>query len=177
MPQYKREPLTEAEATALEAACTTPRERLIIWILLDTGLRLAEFCSLTKDRLDYQARRLTVYGKGRATKKSARMTKRRILPLADRAFEVLAAHFRLADDMGMGKRTVQGWVRRVATRAGLTKKVTPHVLRHTFAVSCLRKEMSLPTLQKLLGHEDLQTTGMYTNLSPDDIDREFRSKW
>ena len=177
MPQYKREPLTETEAKALEAACATPRERLIIWILLDTGLRLAEFVGLTKDRLDLQARRLTVYGKGRATRQSARMTKRRILPLGDRAFEVLAAHFRLANDMGMKKRAVQANVRRVASRAGLAKRVTPHVLRHTYAVTCLRKEIKLPVLQRLLGHEDLQTTGMYLNLAPEDVDREFRRKW
>jgi integrase/recombinase XerD len=51
------------------------------------------------------------------------------------------------------------------------------VLRHTFSVTAIRKGISLPALQRLLGHEHLATTKIYLNLSPEEVMREFREKW
>ena len=62
--QYRREPLTPDQTTRLANACTSPQERLIIWTLLDTGLRLRELASLTRDRIDWQGQRLSIHGKG-----------------------------------------------------------------------------------------------------------------
>ena len=53
------------------------------------------------------------------------------------------------------------------------KKVSPHVLRHTFAVNCIKKGISTRALQSLLGHDRLATTEIYLNLSPEDAIREF----
>lgn len=55
--------------------------------------------------------------------------------------------------------------------------MTPHVLRHTFSVTAVQKGISLPYLQRLLGHDHLTTTQIYLNLSPEDVVREFREKW
>jgi integrase/recombinase XerD len=55
--------------------------------------------------------------------------------------------------------------------------VTPHVLRHTFAVTTVQKGISLPALQHLLGHDRLTTTEIYFNLSPEEVVREFWDKW
>ena len=55
--------------------------------------------------------------------------------------------------------------------------VTPHVLRHTFAVTAVQKGISLPALQRLLGHDRLTTTEIYLNLSPEEVVREFQQKW
>ena len=52
--------------------------------------------------------------------------------------------------------------------------MTPHVLRHTFAVTAVQKGISLPALQRLLGHDHLATTEIYLNLSPEEVVREFR---
>ena len=54
---------------------------------------------------------------------------------------------------------------------------TPNVLRRTLAVSAVQKGISLPTLQRLLGHDHLTTTEIYLNLSPEEVVREFQSKW
>lgn len=62
--QFKREPLTQDEATQLANACATHEEKLVAWTLLDTGLRVSELASLTKDNLDAQTHRLMAYGKG-----------------------------------------------------------------------------------------------------------------
>jgi len=55
--------------------------------------------------------------------------------------------------------------------------VTPHVLRHTFAVTAVQRGISLPALQRLLGHDRLETTEIYLNLSPEHVLSEFHEKW
>src|SRR2546425_11621194 len=62
--QYKREPLTADQATRLANGCSTPEERLVVWTLLDTGLRLRELASLTRDGIDWQGQRVRIRGKG-----------------------------------------------------------------------------------------------------------------
>lgn len=62
--QYKREPLTSDEAKRLANACKTHDDKLIVWTLLDTGLRVAEFSGLKRDNIDWQGHRITIYGKG-----------------------------------------------------------------------------------------------------------------
>ena len=68
-------------------------------------------------------------------------------------------------------------ITKVANRAEIRRKVTPHVLRHTFSVTAIQKGISLPALQWLLGHNRLSTTEIYLNLSPEEVLREFRAKW
>ena len=68
-------------------------------------------------------------------------------------------------------------VKAVANRVGITKAVSPQVLRHTFATMALRKGISLPTVQKILGHDSLQTTAIYLNFTDVHIQDEFERKW
>ena len=65
----------------------------------------------------------------------------------------------------------------MANRAEIIKDVSPHVLRHTFAKMALQKGISLPTLQKILGHDSLQTTAIYLNFTDVLIQDEFERKW
>jgi integrase/recombinase XerD len=60
---------------------------------------------------------------------------------------------------------------------GILRPVTPYVLRHTLSVTAIQKGISLPVLQRLLGHDRLVTTEIYLNLSPEEVVREFREKW
>jgi len=62
--QYKREPLNYDELNKLNNSCDTFREKFVIWTFLDTGLRLSEFAALKKDNIQWQERRLVIYGKG-----------------------------------------------------------------------------------------------------------------
>ena len=79
--------------------------------------------------------------------------------------------------IGITARQIERIVKRVANRAGIAKPVTPHVLRRTFSVTCLRRGITTRTLQYLLGHDRSTTTEIYMNLSPEDAIREFQSKW
>src|SRR5438067_2515439 len=126
--QYKREPLTPDEANRLAAACETHQERLIVWTLLDTGLRVSELAGLARDQIDWQNHRLMIYGKGGiyGTK-----SKRRIIPLTDRIRPLVDGHFALHDTIGMTPRTIQRILKRLANKARINRPVSPHVLRHT----------------------------------------------
>jgi integrase/recombinase XerD len=172
--QFKREPLTADEANRLANACQTHEEKLVVWTLLDTGLRVAELAHLTRDHLDWQNHRLMIYGKGGPY---GSQTKRRMIPLSARVQPLLEGHFALYDTFGMVPRTIQRLVKRVANRAHIRRPVTPHVLRHTFSVTAMQKGISLPALQRLLGHDRLTTTEIYLNLSPEEVMREFQQKW
>jgi integrase/recombinase XerD len=172
--QFKREPLTSSEATRLANACRTHEEKLVVWTLLDTGLRVSELANLRKDNLDWQNHRLMIYGKGGPY---GSQTKRRIIPLSPRVQPLIEGHFSLYDTFGMTPRTMQRLVKGVANRAHIRRPVTPHVLRHTFSVTAIQKGISLPALQRLLGHDRLTTTEVYLNLSPEEVVREFREKW
>lgn len=172
--QYKREPLTPDEANRLASACGTHEERLTIWTLLDTGLRVNELAKLSRNNFDWQGHRLMVYGKGGPY---GTASKRRVIPLTSRIRPILEGHFAIKDSIGMTPRTIQRVLKRVANRAQITRPVMPHVLRHTFSVTCIQKGISLPALQRLLGHDRLTTTEIYLNLAPEDVVREFNNKW
>jgi integrase/recombinase XerD len=177
--QYRREPLTPDQATRLANACTTPQERLVVWTLLDTGLRLRELSSLTRDAIDWQGQRVRVHGKGGPY---GTRSKVRVIPLTARVRALLEPHFALHDTFDVHAKTIQRIVRRVANRAALGrmpngKAITAHTLRHTFAVTAVQKGISLPALQRILGHDHLETTSIYLNLSPEHVLDEFKAKW
>ena len=68
-------------------------------------------------------------------------------------------------------------VKRVANRVRISRPVTPHVLRHSSAVTAVQRNISLPSLQRLLGLDHLGTSQIYLNLSPEEVIREFNEKW
>lgn len=73
----------------------------------------------------------------------------------------------------MKERGLRSMVKRYGTRCGLLQDVHPHMLRHTFAVHCLKSGMNLRTLQKLLGHKHLTTTQIYLDITGQDVADDF----
>jgi integrase/recombinase XerD len=172
--QYVREPLTADEADRLAGACETPTERLVVWTLLDTGLRISELCNLTSKDVLWQQRQLRFKGKGGPYGKKSKV---RVVPMSHRVRALLEHYFALEKNFPVKTRRAQDIVKAVANRAKLTKEVSPHVLRHTFATMALQKGISLPTVQKILGHDRLQTTAIYLNFTDVHIQEEFERKW
>ncbi|KKK60898.1 hypothetical protein LCGC14_3019770 [marine sediment metagenome] len=172
--QYKKEPLNDDETNRLTNACDTFREKFVVWTLLDTGLRLSEFADLKKDNIQWQEKKLVIYGKGGPCGKE---TKRRIIPMTERVRKLMDYHFAENNGIGVTKRTVARIVKKVADKASISKPVSPHVLRHTFSVNCIKKGISTRALQYFLGHDRLTTTEIYLNLSPEEAITEFLNKW
>jgi integrase/recombinase XerD len=171
--QFVREPLNYEECDRIVNACKSFTEKLVLWVLLDTGLRVHEFCGLRRDQVHWQENCLVVWGKGGWYGSKG---KRRVVPLTARAKRLLEVHFATNEGMGFSTRTAQRIVRRVANRAMISKPVTPHVLRHTFAVNCVKRGVSTASLKKLLGHDRLETTEIYLNICPEDALNEFFEK-
>jgi integrase/recombinase XerD len=115
----------------------------VVWTLLDTGLRVAELAGLRKENIDWQQKRLTIYGKGGPY---GSKSKRRVLELSTRIRPLIENHFAIHDTLGITPRTIQRLITKIANRAQIRRKVTPHVLRHTFSVTAIQKGISLPAL-------------------------------
>ena len=172
--QFIREPLTSEEAEQLANACETTTERLIVWTLLDTGLRVSELCDLASKNILWQQRQLRIKGKGGPFGKKNKV---RVVSLSKRVRTLLEHHFALEKQFPVKKRRAQDIVKDVANRAGIATEVSPHVLRHTFAATALQKGISLPTVRKILGHDRPQTTATYLNFTDPHIQVEFERKW
>lgn len=164
------------EATALvEAKAVGGAERArdvaILELLYATGLRVSELAGLSLEDVDRSARTVRVLGKGR---------KERIVPFGRRAAEALEAYLApRAERRGalftnhrggpLTARAIHTIVGRSARAAGITRRVTPHTLRHTFATHLLDAGADLRMIQELLGHSRLSTTQRYTHVSADQL--------
>jgi len=172
--KFRRSPLTGDQADALASACRDFQERLTIFTLLDTGLRVAEFARISKATIEWSGHRLHINGKRGPHGTS---DGKRVVPMSPRVRALIEAHFATQETIGMSPRTIERLVARVARNAGIPRAVSPHVLRHTFAVTALRRGVSLPAIQRLMGHERLSTTEIYLNLSPEAVLAEYDAKF
>ncbi|MDO8523989.1 MAG: tyrosine-type recombinase/integrase [bacterium] len=152
------------------------RDRAILELLFSTGLRVSELCALDSD-IDLSRDEFSVRGKG---------DKIRVVFLSPTAKSAVNAYLKARKDMeealfvnyGRGNakasrltsRSVERSVKRYAIKAGITKKVTPHVIRHSFATDLLENGADLRSVQALLGHANIQTTQIYTHVT----DRHLR---
>src|SRR3954447_17517982 len=132
--QYVREPFTADESDRLSNACETPTERLVVWTLLDTGLRVGELCGLTSKDVLWQQRQLRFQGKGGPYGKKSKV---RVVPMSTRVRSILERHFAREKAFPVRVRRARDIVKEVANRATITREVSPHVLRHTFATTAL----------------------------------------
>jgi integrase/recombinase XerD len=166
--------LTESEVTKLLDAAPDRRSLAILMVLYSAGLRLNEALQLTPEDIDSQKMSIRVReGKGGR--------ERRVI-LSEKLLKTLRQYFREytpkkwlfygpTREAPMGPRTVQRMIRQTAEHAGLTKRVTAHLLRHSFATHLLEHGTSLRYIQELLGHKNLKTTLVYTHVSPKALDR------
>ena len=92
------------------------------------------------------------------------------------AEQLLQPYFATNEKIRFSVRGIQRLVKKVANRAIITKPVTPHILRHSFAINCVKAGLSTASLRKILGHDRLQTTEIYLNICPRDALGEFFQK-
>jgi integrase/recombinase XerC len=146
---------------------TRERDVAVLEMLYATGLRVSELASLDLESLDRDARTVRVLGKG---------SKERMVPYGAPAARALEAYLdRRATARGpvfvnrrggrLTPRSIHTIVRRAARAAGVTRRVSPHTLRHTFATHLLDRGADLRVIQELLGHSRLSTTQRYTHVS------------
>ena len=150
------------------------RDKAILELLFSTGLRVSELCALNRNSLNLKSGEFAVRGKG---------DKVRLVFLSDTAKEALKNYLEkrkdidealfirqaknpaLANDLRLTTRSVERLVKQYAAKAGLTKKITPHSLRHSFATDLLMNGADIRSVQALLGHSNITTTQIYTHIT------------
>jgi integrase/recombinase XerD len=156
---------------------TALRDRAIMFVLIDTGVRASELCQLRMPQVDLKNRRLIVTGKG---------SKQRVLPITAATAQAIWRYLATRDDQRqrtflftsrtgrpIDRYNLRHIISRIGKRAGV-KAVTLHRFRHTFAIEFLRNGGSIYALQRLLGHSTLETVKTYLSLAQADIERAHR---
>jgi len=169
------EALSDEEMTRLLLAAKKPRDKLILQLLVTTGLRSRELLELRVGDVDFN--------KGVIRVRGAKYGKERLITAPKEVFEALEAWIKLNNLkprdrlFNLSYQALYKILKKLAQKAGIDpSKVRPHVLRHTFATMALRKGLSLSTLQRLLGHSDIRTTQVYLHITIEDIKREYEEK-
>lgn len=163
------------------------RDRAIMELFFSTGLRVSELCSLSRE-INLKADELSVRGKGDKVRvvflsDAAKGAVKRYLDkrkdMDDALFIQLGKAAGKADSLRLTPRSVERIIKYYAIKAGLSKKVTPHVLRHSFATDLLSNGADLRSVQALLGHANIATTQIYTHVTDKhlrDVHRRFHGR-
>jgi len=155
------------------------RDRAIIEMLYSSGVRVGELVSIKIKDLDFKEKTVYILGKGK---------KARLLPVTSQALDSIENYllkrpggkekesivFCNLKGEALTERGVQYIIDNLAKNCGIYRKVTPHMLRHSFATHFLENGMNLRYIQSLLGHSNLSTTEIYTHLSIEELTKVYR---
>ncbi len=164
------------------------RDKAILELFFSTGLRVSELASLSRD-IDLSKDELSIRGKG---------SKIRVVFFSDRAKDAIKKYLdkrvyiddalfvnlsptknEKDKDLRLTTRSIERIVKKYAIKAGISKKVTPHVIRHSFATDLLRNGADIRSVQMLLGHSNISTTQVYTHLTDKhlkEVHKKFHNK-
>lgn len=164
------------------------RDKAILELLFSSGLRVSELANLKRDQINLKKDEFTVIGKGRKSRvvflsEQARYWLKKYLDARkDMNVYLFVSHDKKSKKMVKGKRiaeeeqslttrSIQRTVQKHAKAAGITKAVTPHTLRHSYATDLLQNGADIRSVQTMLGHSSITTTQIYTHIT----DRELRN--
>jgi site-specific recombinase XerD len=172
-----------SETTLLEK-----RNSAIMHTLYASGLRVSELCQLSRHNVNLKTREFAVRGKG---------AKMRIVFLTELAAEKIGNYLKLRTDeceplfisharksaniddpekRRLNRVTIETIVSKQALKSGITKKVTPHTLRHSFATTLLKNGADIRSVQTMLGHASIKTTQVYTHVTNQQLREVHQSK-
>ncbi len=166
------------------------RDKAILELFFSTGLRLSELASLNRD-LDLSKDEFSIRGKGEKVRvvflsEEAKMAIKTYLKLRKDLDDAMFIQFgknakekNKAGELRLSVRSIERLVKKYATLAGISKKVTPHVIRHSFATDLLQNGADIRSVQMMLGHANIATTQIYTHVTDTklrEIHKEFHSK-
>lgn len=180
--------IQDVRALLAQPDCTTKlgfRDRTILEVMYAAGLRVSEACLLKPLDFDSQMGILRIWGKG---------SKERLVPLHASAQDILSSYldtwrprfgplqdlvFLNRSGKGLSRQGVWKMIKRTALSAGITREISPHTLRHSFATHLLEGGADLRTVQILLGHADINATEIYTHIQSKrllDIHRNYHPR-
>lgn len=174
IPRYLEQAEVERLIAAADISCPEGvRDNAMIELLYATGLRVSELVGLETYRLDFEMGCVTVMGKG---------SKERVVPFGLMASKKLIDYYEKVRPLILGPRrsehlfvTRKGqkmtrqafWkiIKKIARKADITKEISPHTLRHSFATHLVQNDADLRSVQLMLGHSDISSTEIYTHVA------------
>jgi len=162
------------------------RDKAILEMLFSTGLRVSELANLKKDNVNLSREEFTVVGKGR---------KSRVVFLSEQAKYYLKKYLEVRKDLNpflfishdlkskkekndkiqpLTPRSIERLVQKYARAAGITKPVTPHTLRHSYATDLLQNGADIRSVQTMLGHSSITTTQIYTHITDKELKNIYK---
>ena len=156
------------------------RDKAMFEMLFSTGLRVSELCALPRD-INLKLDEMSVRGKGEKVRvvfisDDARSAVKKYLDKRDDMDDSLFINLKEGEKMSKDKdslrltpRSVERIIKQYAINCGISKKVTPHVIRHSFATDLLRNGADLRSVQMLLGHANINTTQIYTHVTDTEL--------
>jgi integrase/recombinase XerD len=159
------------------------RDRALLEVLYATGIRVSELISLNLADIHFEASFLKCFGKGQ---------KERIVPMGEKALQAIQSYIKGGREILLGKREgepalfldrfgrrlsrqgVWGIVKKHIKKAGGIAKGSPHTFRHSFATHLLERGADLRSVQEMLGHANIATTEIYTNVSRERLKKVYR---
>ncbi len=165
--------IVEKDLTILQV-----RDRALMELLFSTGLRVSEAAGLTTEMINLKKDEFTVRGKGSKlrvvflTDSAKEWIKKYLTMRGDASLYLFVSHDRAKgggkrseDDKPLSPRSIERMIQKYAKRAGITKKVTPHTIRHTYATDLLQNGADIRSVQAMLGHSSITTTQIYTHVT------------
>jgi site-specific recombinase XerD len=177
-------PLKNNENNKKDDTLKNSRDKAILELFFSTGLRLSELCSLNRD-LDLSKDEFSIRGKGEKVRvvflsESAKVAIREYLKNRKDLDEPLFIQYSRngSGSNRLTPRSIERIVKYYAIKAGISKKVTPHVIRHSFATDLLSNGADIRSVQMMLGHANIATTQIYTHITDKqlrDVHKKFHS--
>jgi len=171
--------LTDEDVRALIREAESLRDKVIIEMLAYTGVRVSELCHLRISDIDLTRKSIRIRS-GKGDKDRIVLFKDNILTDLNLYIHEIKSQNPKAEFLFPTKKSkyistisVERIIRKLAKSAGMDKKVTPHVLRHTFATSLLRNGADIRIIQVLLGHSSISTTQIYTHVDSNDLRKSY----
>ncbi len=168
-----RHPLTALQMEKLRSSCENLRDKAIIEVLYATACRVGELVNLKRWDIDIEHKEVHLFGKGKKHRTSY-LNARAVVALQNYLdqrtdnSDYLFVSLRKPHEQ-LTERAIELLLNKYGKKANINAKCTPHIIRHSTATDALNKGMPIEQLQKLLGHENIETTLIYAEVSNDSI--------
>ncbi len=156
------------------------RNKAIIETLYCTGMRISELTELKLSQIQLNRKYLIAYGKGKK-ERICQLGDEAILALRKYISEVRIKMVHVPTDLcfvnyqgkHLSRNYLFRYIKELALKAGITKEISPHTLRHSFATHLLQNDVSLRVVQEMLGHENISTTQIYTHIENEHLKQVY----
>ena len=187
--------LEPEQVEGLIAVATNPRDRLLVRIPWRSGIRVTELISIRIQDIDFDNRAIAIIVQKMRKRDGKEFERRRIVPIDQGTLDMVKEYlewrkqFPYKGDLlfPISRQRVNQIFWKLGRRAGINeigdpaisqhRKLHPHLLRHSFAIHCVKHGMSIERLQKILGHQSPTTTSVYLQFSVADLHEDYDRVW